>query len=76
MPMPDAEHYEEWKGRPPPARDKFHMPSSESYAAWADPLGAGHKASEREDESEDYGPKTAAMPEEGISSAQFRGASC
>ncbi|KAI5822456.1 hypothetical protein K523DRAFT_256915, partial [Schizophyllum commune Tattone D] len=62
--MADATTYEAWRAGQHPARRKFFMPDHAAYPAWVQGT---------EQEQEDYGPKTAAMPEtEDVKSDEFR----
>ncbi|KAL1658110.1 hypothetical protein GGF50DRAFT_131891 [Schizophyllum commune] len=61
--MPDKTTYGAWSAGQRPAKRKFYMPDKETYSSWAD----GDK-----EEQDEYGPKTAAMPEmEEVSSSEF-----
>ncbi|KAI4294379.1 hypothetical protein K525DRAFT_212787, partial [Schizophyllum commune Loenen D] len=62
--MADSSTYDAWKAGQRPAKRKFFMPDKAAYPAWAQG---------EEQEQEDYGPKTAAMPEtEDVKSEEFR----
>ncbi|KAL1666288.1 hypothetical protein GGF50DRAFT_17419, partial [Schizophyllum commune] len=62
--LPDAASYAAWAAGQQPASRKFCMPSADAYGAWAQG---------EEDEQEDYGPKTAAMPEaDEVKSSDFK----
>ncbi|KAL1663508.1 hypothetical protein GGF50DRAFT_127923 [Schizophyllum commune] len=61
--MPDRRTYGAWSAGQEPAKRRFYMPQRDNYAAWAE----GEK-----EEQDEYGPKTAAMPEvEDMTSEEF-----
>ncbi|KAI5892345.1 uncharacterized protein SCHCODRAFT_01094336 [Schizophyllum commune H4-8] len=62
--MPDKNTYAAWANGGRPAKRRFFMPDKESYSTWVQG---------EEEEQDDYGPKTAALPEtEDVASEKFK----